>query len=1203
MLLYTHFRTCTTPPDSNPLCSSELSLFQPMNARLKLISTLAVGLVGLASPLRPAHAASLALDQNFHSPSFAKALPSQRSLLLPDGKFLLFYNTDTLGDQRTGAITRYLPNGSLDASFAFSRDYKSVSAAAITANGQLIIAAIQYVYGDGSGTESGIGSGTEKVLRLNADGSIDSAFNISQVHPEPYTTVREIVLQPDGKILIAGSFDSFAGFPRQDIVRLLADGTLDSTFTPPQFANYFYGIYAKPVVLSDGKILVAGDYDSVNGTPGLGVTRLNADGSPDSSFQASGFVRYTSNLPIRGLATQSDGKILIAGRFRIGSGGLAPRMPVLRLNADGSLDPGYTYTNNPSMIARDLLLQPDGKAVAAINDSVFRFNSTGPLDGSFTPPSLVNTSFYHPGEPGASVTLNLQPDGRLIVGGVFTDVNPPGGVPDGSHFGVVRLNSDGTVDPTLVTNHRTGIENFPSSFTRLPDGSVLIAFGIQSTFNDPAMHFNLGRLLPSGLLDSNFTLSSVDPGSILLTGFIAQDFVQLADGKFFAFGNYAGAKFLPTGNQDPLFLANTLALQKATALPDGKILLSAGTDPASTIYASLVRLRRDGSGDLSFGEPFSIYTGQILRDPNDGSLYQMFVGTHVLAVQPDGKVLVEYFSSDELFHFIRMNQDGSVDDTFSGATLAPIGEFVDYPYVFDSYVGAYVQPYGGAWSATAPLQDAQILSDGRIILCGQFTSYNGVSARGLIRLQSNGAIDNTFNIGGGAQWTATTETSSFFPFVESIEEQVDGKLLIAGTFEAFNGTALPGIASLNPNGSVDVSFTPPAKRQKSARGVARLARQSDSSFLLSGPYSFPNENEPALIHINSIGGIPVVGSPPLGTAIVGQPFSYQIEASGQPTSYSASGLPPGFTIDPQTGLITGAPTSANIGIYVITVTAINAEGTSATFYLTLTIIPSQTGPLPSLLNISTRLRVLTGDNTLIGGFIITGYTPKRVIIRAIGPSLTNLGIPGALADPVLELHGPGTFTTITNDNWRDTQESEIQATGIPPGNDLESAIVATLPAGAYTAIVRGKDNATGVGLVEAYDLDSTTDAQLANISTRGFVDAGENVMIGGIIAGPTSAGSGRVLLRAIGPSLTSLGIPNALQNPRLELRDGNGALVAFNNDWRDTQEPAIEATGIPPVDDHEAAILWVLSPGNYTAIVQGEGNGTGVALVEVYNLQ
>ena len=199
--------------------------------------------------------------------------------------------------------------------------------------------------------------------------------------------------------------------------------------------------------------------------------------------------------------------------------------------------------------------------------------------------------------------------------------------------------------------------------------------------------------------------------------------------------------------------------------------------------------------------------------------------------------------------------------------------------------------------------------------------------------------------------------------------------------------------------------------------------------------------------------------------------------------------------------------------------------------------------------------------------------------------------------------GPTPFVTINNDNWKDTQQSEIEATGIPPGNDLESAIVATLPPGAYTAIVRGKNDGTGVGLVEAYDLDSTNDAQLANISTRGFVDTDENVMIGGLIAGPTSAGSGRVLVRAIGPSLTSFGVPNALQNPMLELHDSNGGLIASNNDWRDTQQLAIEATGIAPTNDNEAAILSVLSPGSFTAIVRGEDDGTGVGLVEVYNLQ
>jgi hypothetical protein len=256
-----------------------------------------------------------------------------------------------------------------------------------------------------------------------------------------------------------------------------------------------------------------------------------------------------------------------------------------------------------------------------------------------------------------------------------------------------------------------------------------------------------------------------------------------------------------------------------------------------------------------------------------------------------------------------------------------------------------------------------------------------------------------------------------------------------------------------------------------------------------------------------------------------------------------------------------------------------------------------------LLNVSTRLRVLTDDNALIGGFIVTGNTPKRMVVRAIGPSLTAFGVAGALTNPLLELHGPSGFATIINDDWRDAQQAEIQAAGLAPGNNLESAILATLPPGAYTAVVRGQGNGTGVGLVEAYDLESWADARLGNISTRGFVDAGANVMIGGLIAGPVSSATGQILVRAIGPSLSALGVANALQDPTLELHDGNGGLLASNNDWRDTQQPAIEATGLAPSNIKESAILSTLSPGGYTAVVRGAGNTTGVALVEVYKLQ
>jgi plastocyanin len=253
-----------------------------------------------------------------------------------------------------------------------------------------------------------------------------------------------------------------------------------------------------------------------------------------------------------------------------------------------------------------------------------------------------------------------------------------------------------------------------------------------------------------------------------------------------------------------------------------------------------------------------------------------------------------------------------------------------------------------------------------------------------------------------------------------------------------------------------------------------------------------------------------------------------------------------------------------------------------------------------LLNISTRMRVLTGDNVLIGGFIVTGTDDKKVIIRGLGPSLTSQGVPGALQDPTLELHDGSGALLAFDDNWKDTQQAEIEATGIAPSNDLESAIVATLPANnsAYTAILRGKDNTTGVGLVEVYDLAQSANSQLANISTRGFVDTGNNVMIGGFILG-NGSGTANVIVRALGPSL---GISGELADPTLELHDANGALIMSNDNWKDTQQSQIEATGIPPQNDLESAIVVTIAPAAYTAIVAGKNGTTGIGLVEVYRL-
>ena len=258
---------------------------------------------------------------------------------------------------------------------------------------------------------------------------------------------------------------------------------------------------------------------------------------------------------------------------------------------------------------------------------------------------------------------------------------------------------------------------------------------------------------------------------------------------------------------------------------------------------------------------------------------------------------------------------------------------------------------------------------------------------------------------------------------------------------------------------------------------------------------------------------------------------------------------------------------------------------------TPTPIPGQLG------NISTRLQVETGDNVLIGGFIVTGTQPKKVILRAIGPSLP---VAGALANPTLELHDPSGVIA-SNDNWMDaSNRQEIIDSTVAPTNPLESAILMPLPANntAYTAIVQGVNGGTGVGLVEAYDLDGTVDSRLANISTRGRVQTGDDVMIGGfIVVGQTSQ---RVIVRAIGPSLS---VPGKLADPTLELHDANGMLLQTNDNWRTGgQEAEIIATTIPPSDDLESAIVRTLTAGSYTAIVRGVNGTTGVALVEVYAL-
>ncbi|MGI9086739.1 MAG: matrixin family metalloprotease [Chthoniobacterales bacterium] len=265
-----------------------------------------------------------------------------------------------------------------------------------------------------------------------------------------------------------------------------------------------------------------------------------------------------------------------------------------------------------------------------------------------------------------------------------------------------------------------------------------------------------------------------------------------------------------------------------------------------------------------------------------------------------------------------------------------------------------------------------------------------------------------------------------------------------------------------------------------------------------------------------------------------------------------------------------------------------------------TPIPTPNGPT-RLANISTRMKVGLGDDVLIGGFIVKGTQPKKMIIRASGPSLTAAGVPGAMRDPVLELHDGTGATIAQNDNWQTGgQSAEITATGLAPSQALESAVVATLQPGNYTAVVRGANNTQGIALVEGYELDTPT-TRLVNLSTRGRIGLNDEVLIGGLIV--QGSAPKKVIVRALGPSLAGF-VNGALADPVLEMYNNSGTLIASNDNWSTSSQSAeIIATTVPPPNNLESAIVTTLPPGSYTAIVRGVNATSGVGLVEVYDLE
>jgi Fibronectin type III domain len=330
--------------------------------------------------------------------------------------------------------------------------------------------------------------------------------------------------------------------------------------------------------------------------------------------------------------------------------------------------------------------------------------------------------------------------------------------------------------------------------------------------------------------------------------------------------------------------------------------------------------------------------------------------------------------------------------------------------------------------------------------------------------------------------------------------------------------------------------------------------------------------------------------------------AYRIYYGTASTQYQWSVAVPNVSTAQVDGLAAGVT-------YYFAVKAVDATGaeSAASNEVADTVSSSQTSSSSAatgLSNISTRSQVLTGDGATIGGFVIAGTDSSHtVLIRGLGPTLSSFGVAGALADPFLTLHqtdAQGNDQVIaTNDNWKVSQQTSINATGLAPVNDAEAAILLSLPPGNYTAVLTGARRSTGIGLIEVYDLSTNTSSLLSNISTRGFVAVGDHALIGGFIANTDYT---RVVVRVLGPTLQQFGVTGTLADPVLTLFDGNGNLIASNDNWADTQGADLQIAGYAPPDPSESAIIVTRPAGSTTAMVQGKNGGSGVALLEVYQL-
>jgi uncharacterized delta-60 repeat protein len=1140
-----------------------------------LLFSFALLLVGSLEPVRGQSALD-GFDPNANDEIFVVVVQ-------PDGKILLGGRFTTVAPNGGVAVTRnriarFNSDGTLDTAFNPNAN-GSVYSIALQADGKILAAGL---FG---GLNSIGGQSRNGIARL--DGVTGQADSFD---PDSDDFVRTVAVQADGKVLAGGQFSSIGGQPRNGIARLDAMTGLADSFDPN--ANRTVDVIA---VQADGKILVGGQFfgpNSIGGQPRNRLARLDpATGLADS------FDPNASNT-VASLAIQADGKILAGGLFFSMSGGthrFMARLDATTGQAD-SFDPGA------NALVRSIAVQPDGRILVGGDFSTIggqprrQIARLSPVSGqadSFSP---------NPTLGGPVNSIAVQSDGRIVLGGGFVQLSPMAGPAIARKF-IARVEADGRVDRTLNLN-LVGPPPFTLAVPRIlatavqPDGKVLIG-GVFTSVLGVARN-NIARLNTDGTLDTAF-----DPNAsgnfFPLTPSVECIAVQ-ADGKILVAGKFTTIGGQPRSHMarlDPVTgMADSFnpnvgignfdkAMNSIVTQPDGKILVCgqftaiggssrsgvARLDPVTGLADSfnpapnnsVISMTLQPDGEIVLGGAFTTVGGQprirVARlEPVNGNAdsFSADANSNVLAIllQPDGKILVggEFVSIGG----VSRNRIARLDGT------------TGLPDSFDPHPDNVID-------GSIALQ-----ANGKVLVSGQFRNIGGASRFHVARLDG-----------------ATGLADSFDPnpneFVYSILTEPSGKTSLGGTFTAAGRQRRAYYARLSDDDSAafqNLAVMPTAV-------IWTLGGAAPQFMRAAFEYSTDNVNYAPLGNATAAGNEWILTGLNFPT---GQNF--YVRARG----YYRTGCRAGSESIMESVRNAFIPAPSGSPAPTPTPTPPLSPTPTATPSSTPALTPQPTTPTPTpspaaqALNLSTRMRVLTGDNVGIGGFIITGTAPKHIFLRGMGPSLASFGVPDPLADPVLELRGPPGFSPIINDNWRDGTCGGF-GIGFPPMDDREAAICVTVPPGAYTAVVRGKNDTSGAALLELYDLNQAAASKLANISTRAFVSTGDDIVIAGFTLGGND-GNDRIVARGIGPSLTAFGVPDALANPTLELRDSNGTLLVANNDWQDDSAQAAElsAAGLAPTNNLESGISATLSPGAYTALLAGGNNGTGVGLVEIYDL-